>query len=260
MCQKRRPLSTNGCPPTFCLGCLARDWPLGRPVLPSKKRCFNEIKISIFDGHLSYIYINVSKTATTLERNGGISFFGFGALGALRGVCLSGGPFYLVKNGVSCKSRFRSSMIIWFILSIFDLGQVRTGIFLLFSSLWPQSYPSQGRGQIFCTRLLLYLGIRGLSECHHSHTFRPSNMNCNFGDPYGTFGPWGAAYPTVHSEFAIACIFFVGPDFGLPARPPPFCFGGHKSVVVLLENSTRLTDVLRRLHIDEKKCCSVARK
>ena len=84
----------------------------GRPVLPSKKRLFNEMKISIFDGHLSYIYINVPKSATTLERNGGISFFGFGALGALRGVCLSGGPFYLVKNGVSCKSRFRSSMII----------------------------------------------------------------------------------------------------------------------------------------------------
>ena len=93
-------------------GALRAVCPLGRLVLPSKKRCFNEIKISIFDGHLSCIYINVPKRATTLERNGGISFFGFGALGALRGVCLSGGPFYLVKNGVSCKSRFRSSMII----------------------------------------------------------------------------------------------------------------------------------------------------
>ena len=43
----------------------------------------------------------MSKKDTTLERNGGISFlFFFFFLGALRGVCLSGGPFYLVKMGV----------------------------------------------------------------------------------------------------------------------------------------------------------------
>ena len=142
---------------------------------------------------------------TPLSNETGVyHFWVLGALGALRGVCLSGGPFYLVKNGVSCKSRFRSSMIILVILSIFDLGQVRQEIFLLFSSLWPQSYPSQGRGQIFCTRLLLYLGIRGLRKCDPSHTFRPSNMKCNIGDPYRSFGPWGAGNPAVRGEFAIA--------------------------------------------------------
>ena len=93
----------------------------------------------------------------------------------------------------------------------------------MFSSLWPQSYPSQGRGQIFCTRLLLYLGIRGLSECHHSHTFRPSNMNCNFGDPYGTFGHRGAENLAVRGDFAIALINLMpDPTWGCQPGPPSF--------------------------------------
>ena len=118
----------------------------------------------------------------------------------------------------------------------------------MFSSLWPQSYPSQGRGQIFCTRLLLYLGIRGLSECHHSHTFRPSNMNCNFGDPYGTFGHRGAENPAVRGDFAIALINLCPirlraasqglPALATPPRRPPgvhfrrFCGPGPKITIL----------------------------
>ena len=135
----------------------------------------------------------------------------------------SGGPFYLITKGVSFESRFRSSMLILVILSIFDLGQVRTGIFLLFSSLWPQSYPSQGRGQIFCTRLLLYLGIRGLRKCDPSHTFRPSNMKRNVGDPYRSSGPWGAGNPAVRGDFAIALINLMpDPTSGCQPGPPSF--------------------------------------
>ena len=108
-------------------------------------------------------------------------------------------------------------------MSIFDLGQVRTGIFLLFSSLWPQSYPSQGRGPIFCTRLLLYLGTRGLRKCDPSHTFRPSNMKRNFGDPYRSSGPWGAGNPAVRGDFAIALINLMpDPTWGCQPGPPSF--------------------------------------
>jgi len=93
----------------------------------------------------------------------------------------------------------------------------------LFSSLWPQSYPSQGRGPIFCTRLLLYLGTRGLRKCDPSHTFRPSNMKRNFGDPYRSSGPWGAGNPAVRGDFAIALIKLMpDPTWGCQPGPPSF--------------------------------------
>ena len=93
----------------------------------------------------------------------------------------------------------------------------------MFSSLWPQSYPSQGRGQIFCTRLLLYLGIRGLRKCDPSHTFRPSNMKRNIGDPYRSSGPWGAGNPAVRGDFAIALINLMpDPTSGCQPGPPSF--------------------------------------
>ena len=88
-----------------CLGCLVRSLPLGRPVLPSKNWCFLDIKILIFDDQVAYNYINISKTTTPLDERPPPPLF---ALGALRGLGLSGGPFYLVKIGVSFSSRFRS--------------------------------------------------------------------------------------------------------------------------------------------------------
>ena len=98
----------------------------------------------------------------------------------------------------------------------------------MFSSLWPQSYPSQGRGPIFCTRLLLYLGTRGLRKCDPSHTFRPSNMKRNIGDPYRSSGPWGAGNPAVRGDFAIALINLM-PDPTSGCQPGPPSFGDPSS-------------------------------
>ena len=96
----------------------------------------------------------------------------------------------------------------------------------MFCSLRPQSCPSQGRGQIFVSDPFPVGRIRGLSECHHSHTFRPSNMNCNFGDPYGTFGHRGAENLAVRGDFAIALINLCpirlrAASQGLPALATP---------------------------------------
>ena len=88
--------------------------------------------------------------------------------------------------------------------------------------------PEPGSRPNFCTRPFSYGWIRGLRKCDPSHTFRPSNMKRNIGDPYRSSGPWGAGNPAVRGDFAIALINLM-PDPTSGCQPGPPSFGDPSS-------------------------------